>query len=408
MASNQLLNLRDRKLYPKGGTTYKQQLSQEELYLLDCYLQYRAITFNPLKIYEVQRAVMNFRHVTGKPITSEFTLDDVQHFLRVLYSSLWADESKKATGEYLFTGGRAFLKWRFKDWGVRFHDFLDESGRRLVHWRTKPLSDRLTESELITEDDIIQMLRVCPSPRDQALIALHGSTPARTKEIRDLRWQDVLFEQNRIRVHDTKTGRTREMPFDERAAQMLRLWHQEYFVVDYPGWRQWDFKQGAPDADWLVFPARKDPRRTLSPTAVLHLFKRAARKAGINKHIYGYLNRHSVISRYQKQGVDIRDVANIAGHRSINTTLGYTHLNASHSIQQVVSKVFHAGQSPQQPQSSQPQQVTSESLTAALQIITAMLSQGQQVTSPLPREVPKHDDMSKEKTIGPRRIQRSS
>ena len=55
---------------------------------------------------------------------------------------------------------------------------------------------------------------------------------------------------------------------------------------------------------------------------------------------YTYLNRHSVISRYFEKGVDIRDIANVAGHNSINTTLRYIHIHVSHSIQQVIKKVL--------------------------------------------------------------------
>ncbi|QNN23328.1 phage integrase family protein [Planctomycetales bacterium ZRK34] len=344
MAKQKLLDLRNRTKYPKGAESYKATLSPEELKLLDDYLEYRSITFNPNKLLDVQRAILNFRYVVDRSLTDNFTLNDVKQFLKVLYHSDRSDETKKSTGEYLFMSRRAFLRWRFKDWSIRFNDFVDESGFPIARWRTRPLADRLTENDLLTEDDVRRMWASCSRLRDRALIALHGATPARTKEIRDLRWRDVLLSEKRIRVHDTKTGRSREMPFDDIACRFLIEWHRNYHVGDSRSKTKGSI--GMPLPHWHVFPSSSSPEEPVPKSYVSRTFKRAAKQAGLTKNVYGYLNRHSAISRYQKQGVDIRDVANVAGHSSIATTLGYTHLNKSHSINQVVAKVFQKQQAP--------------------------------------------------------------
>lgn len=346
MTNTSLLSFRNRTDHPQGSDSYKRSLPDEEQQLVNEYLDYRSITFGKCKLRDVQIAVLNFRHVTGKSLTAEHSLDDVKYFLKVLYQSNRSDESKKSFGEHLFTGRRAFLKWRYDDWHKKFSNFEDESGFRLVKWKTKPLADRLTENDLLTEDDIMKLWHACEKVRNQALILLHGVTPGRTKEIRELRWSDILFEKNRIRVHDTKTGKAREMPIDDLTSRAVKKWHDHYAIPSPEKWNQINPNNSPPKPHWHLFPSRDSPEKPISSHALWLVFKRAAKRAGIKKNVYGYLNRHSTITRYQAKGVDIRDVANVAGHASITTTLGYTHLKTSHSIQQVVAKVLDETQLP--------------------------------------------------------------
>jgi len=341
-----LLNLKDEIAFPDGAKSYEATLSDAERQLLDEFIQYKSITLNPQKLLDVRRAVLNLRHVVGKPITADFDIGDVKQFLRVLYSSDRAAETKKSTGEHLFTGYRSFLKWRFKDWSVRFNNFADEGGGKLVRWKVKPLAHRITENDLLTEDEVRRLCLACAHFKERAIVALHGCTPARTKEIRDLRWQDVLFDQGRIRVHDTKMGKSREMPVDAVTLEILKRWHEQYRIGSRAAWKAINPRDWPPLPSWFVFPSYDSPEKPITSGAVWRMYKRASKAAGITKNVYGYLNRHSVISRYQKSGVDIRDVANVAGHSSITTTLGYTHLSQSHSIGQVVKRVFEAEQLP--------------------------------------------------------------
>lgn len=54
------------------------------------------------------------------------------------------------------------------------------------------------------------------------------------------------------------------------------------------------------------------------------------RKAGINKDIGIHSLRHSYATHLIEQGTDIRFVQDLLGHKSIKTTMIYTHLSDAH------------------------------------------------------------------------------
>ena len=285
MTNKELLNLRDRKRFPRGLHSYKKNLSPDEIELIDKYIAYRAITFNPNKLKDVERALLNFRHVVGKKLIADFTLDDVILFLRVLYRSNRSDETKKSTGEFLFSGNRAFCKWRFTDWFHRFRNFEDEGGGRLVTWKAKPLQDRLTENDMLTEEEIKRMWFAIDRLMHKVLILVHGVAPGRPIEIRHLKWSNVLFKQNRIRVYDTKTRKPREMPIDNLTASFLKRWYDNYTLADSNQWHELNPGRNTPKPSWYVFPSRKSPEKPIRKDAVHHMYKRIAKRAGITKNV---------------------------------------------------------------------------------------------------------------------------
>jgi len=55
-------------------------------------------------------------------------------------------------------------------------------------------------------------------------------------------------------------------------------------------------------------------------------FKKAAKKAGIKKDVHFHTLRHSSVTHYIKQGMDISLVQRLAGHARLSTTEIYTHI----------------------------------------------------------------------------------
>ena len=70
--------------------------------------------------------------------------------------------------------------------------------------------------------------------------------------------------------------------------------------------------------------------RPISDTTVQKSCKRAAREAGIVKHVSPHVLRHSYATGLMESGVDLLTISRLLGHRSFSTTLVYLHVRRPH------------------------------------------------------------------------------
>lgn len=142
------------------------------------------------------------------------------------------------------------------------------------------------------------------------MVLLSLNTGMRRGEVFALRWADVDLDRNllTIRGETAKSRRTRHLPLNQAAREVLRAWRDQ-----------------APDPDGLVFPGRKgEPLNNVrkSWAGVLNA-------AGIARFRWHDL-RHTFASRLVMAGVDLNTVRELLGHGSIAMTLRYAHLAPEH------------------------------------------------------------------------------
>jgi len=76
-----------------------------------------------------------------------------------------------------------------------------------------------------------------------------------------------------------------------------------------------------------------------------HWFDRAVRRAGLRDFTW-YCLRHTFASRLVMAGVDLRTVAELMGHKTIQMTMRYAHLAPEHNLA-AVEKLSSFGSAPQ-------------------------------------------------------------
>ena len=149
------------------------------------------------------------------------------------------------------------------------------------------------------------------APSDWPLVALAVETGMRREELFKLRWQYVDVAVGLVALPLPKGGKSRYVPISEQAKGILR-------GLDSLSRSPW------------VFPSPKDDTRPLDSRAFIRRhFEPAMRRAGITGASWHTL-RHTSASRRIMAGVDLVSVKEILGHRDIQTTLPYSHLDPRH------------------------------------------------------------------------------
>jgi integrase len=187
----------------------------------------------------------------------------------------------------------------------RLCDAIDAREARIRHGRENGNNWR-TERGYELYPSLDEMIFVnCLKPMVE--VSLH--TGVRRGELFKLRWSDIKWDLSSpvltIRGSIAKNGRTRSIPLNAHAVEVLRAW-----------------ENGRAGPDGLIFPGKNGkPFNTL---------KTAWNKIIIDAKLVDFRwhdLRHTFASRLVMAGVDLNTVRDLLGHKDIKMTLRYAHLS---------------------------------------------------------------------------------
>ncbi len=153
--------------------------------------------------------------------------------------------------------------------------------------------------------------------RDRALLELLYATGCRASELSHLRLEDVHLAEGFCMCHG-KGNKQRLTPLGRAAKVAL----QDYLEHERP-----QLAAAAPTSPpWLLLSRRG---RRLRREAIWELVKKYAVRAGVPPTISPHTLRHSFATHLLAGGADLRQVQEMLGHASIQTTQIYTHVDQS-------------------------------------------------------------------------------
>ena len=176
---------------------------------------------------------------------------------------------------------------------------------------TPPKSHK-RQPNFLTVKEAQDLVKVVPNLRDRAIVMTLLYSGMRVSELCNLDFDDLHLEDQEIVVKDTKTYRDRKVVISEKCVKAF----EEYF-------------ESLPASDkQAVFLSRRG--RRISRNQVYTLIKKYGRLAGIQKNVTPHILRHTLATNLIAHGASIIEVKEQLGHRSLESTLQYVHLQIDH------------------------------------------------------------------------------
>ncbi len=170
---------------------------------------------------------------------------------------------------------------------------------------------------VLTMEECSRIFSFVDNPKHKLLLLIGYGAGLRRSEIVELKWGDILFDEYKIHIKQTKGNKDRIV--------ML-----PYSVVEYLA----DYRKMYPGNDW-VFPGQYKGE-ALSGRTVQQVMANAVSKAGLEKKATVHTLRHSFATHLLEGGTDIRYIQQLLGHSSIKTTMIYTHITP-HAAKNIIS-----------------------------------------------------------------------
>ena len=163
--------------------------------------------------------------------------------------------------------------------------------------------------------------------RDIAILEVLYATGCRASEVCSLKVRDLSLDENHLKC-EGKGGKQRMVPIGNRAVQAIEF---------YMGKLRGELAAKTPHPALELFLSRSG--RPLDRVQLWRLVKQYARRAGIRDSISPHSLRHSFATHLLAGGADLRQVQEMLGHASIQTTQIYTHVE--HSRLKRVHQQYH-------------------------------------------------------------------
>lgn len=161
--------------------------------------------------------------------------------------------------------------------------------------------------DILSRGEVKTLLGVLTNRKHRFLLTLVYSSGLRVSEAVNLRKDDIDFDRKLIHIRQSKGKKDRYVVLSERAVENFKEYEERYVIKD-----------------WL-FPGAREGHH-LSTRSAQAVFDHALEIAEIRKKVSIHSLCHAFATHLLEDGVDLRYIQTLMGHKSVRTTEIYTHV----------------------------------------------------------------------------------
>ena len=204
---------------------------------------------------------------------------------------------------------------------LRFIEFIKSQYHEIGHGQSG-IQIRINDTDtkpitILLESEIEQVFNACDTSllgiRDKAILSLLYGCGLRRKELLKLEVHEIDLNKGRVHIDKSKTKYARDVPMSKAVQQNI----EEYlFNV-----RNMMLDNNSELTDFLI----TERGTKMSDSNMAKIMEKLSQKTNLGKPITCHLLRHSIATHLHRN-MSIEDVAKFLGHRSLDSTMIYTHL----------------------------------------------------------------------------------
>jgi site-specific recombinase XerD len=166
---------------------------------------------------------------------------------------------------------------------------------------------------VLSPDEVKRLLEATTSLKYKAALSTAYGAGLRASEVTHLKVTDIDSQRMVIHVEQGKGSKDRNAMLSPALLDLLRQW-----------WRAAQAQRKMLKGGWL-FPGQ-NPVNPLSTRQLRRAMESAVSLAGLEKHVSLHSLRHAFATHLLEQGVDIRLIQVLLGHKKLETTAMYSHV----------------------------------------------------------------------------------
>jgi site-specific recombinase XerD len=161
---------------------------------------------------------------------------------------------------------------------------------------------------VLSQEEVTLILSSVSNIKHKAILMLVYSAGLRVSEVVKLNVEDIDSDRKLIHLKGAKGRKDRYTILSDKVLETLNLYIKSY----------------QPDR-WLFTGAKKTSH--LSTRSAQKIFDNAVKSAGIKKDVSIHALRHSFATHLLEEGIDLRYIQELLGHKNSKTTEIYTHVS---------------------------------------------------------------------------------